>query len=131
MRPHFAKDRLVDDLKAVNLEQHSAINVIRRAGIVVGNAVEKAKDTVTGALRRSSLQELYEKAKIRQIQLKRSNTAQNGSEYIFYALIFATTKFDFTGYPQRNCLVRTIYYLFEMKLVVPAGTAAFLGISFL
>ena len=111
--------------------QYSAIDVVRRASIVVENAVEKVKDTVNSALRRSSLQELYEKAKIRQVQIKRSTAVQLGFEYFFYLLMLATVYFGFIGYPLWNGLVLTIYYLFDMKLVVPAGTAIFLGIGFL
>lgn len=111
--------------------QFSAINVVRRASIAVENAVEKVKETITGTLRRSSLQEIYEKAKVRQVQLKRSTTVQIGFQYTFYLLMLATVYFGFVGYPLWHGLVLTIYYLFDMKLVVPAGTAIFLGIGFL
>ncbi|KAL8692131.1 MAG: hypothetical protein Q9224_004021 [Gallowayella concinna] len=106
-------------------------NIVRRASVVFENAVGKVKDTVSGALRRSSLEEVYEKAKIRQLQLKRSNTAQIGFEYTFYLLLLASIYFVFVGVPLWQGLVLTIYYIFDMKLVVPAGTAVFLGIGFL
>ena len=111
--------------------QFAHIHVVRRASIAVENAVEKVKETITGALRRSSLQEVYEKAKIRQAQLKRSAAAQISFQYTFYLLMLATVYFVFIGYPLWNGLVLTIYYLFDMKLVVPAGTAIFLGFGFL
>ena len=109
----------------------AAIDVVRRASVVVESAVDKAKDTVAHALRRSSLQEVYEKAKIRQVQMTRSTLVQNTFEYSFYALMLATVYFVFVGVPLWDGLVLTIYYLFDMKLVVPAGTAIFLGIGFL
>ncbi|KAL8957171.1 MAG: hypothetical protein Q9183_006126 [Haloplaca sp. 2 TL-2023] len=111
--------------------QFAAIDVVRRASVVVENAVDKVKDTVTNALRRSSLQEVYEKAKIRQVQMTRSTFVQNAFEYSFYVLMLATVYFVFVGVPLWDGLVLTIYYLFDMKLVVPAGTAIFLGIGFL
>ncbi|KAI4087528.1 MAG: hypothetical protein LQ344_006723 [Seirophora lacunosa] len=111
--------------------QFSTINVVRRASIIVENAVGKVKDTVTGALRRSSLEEVYEKAKIRQLELQRSNAAQTGFEYTFYLFLLAIIYFVIVGVPFWDGLVLTIYHIFDMKLVVPAGTAAFLGTGFL
>ncbi|KAL8915890.1 MAG: hypothetical protein Q9208_008808 [Pyrenodesmia sp. 3 TL-2023] len=111
--------------------RYSDINVLRRASIVVDNAVERVKDTVTNVLRRSSLEEVYEKAKIRQLQLQRSNAAQKGFEYTFYLFLLAIVYFVFIGVPFWDGLVLTIYYIFDMKLVIPAGTAIFLGIGFL
>lgn len=107
------------------------MTVARRASIVVENVVEKVRETVTSALRRSSLEEVYEKAKIRQEQIKRSTAAQLAFEYTFYVFLLAIIYFGFVGFPFWNGLVITIYHLFDMKLVVPAGTAAFLGTGFL
>ncbi|KAI4136620.1 MAG: hypothetical protein L6R39_007701, partial [Caloplaca ligustica] len=114
-----------------NTSQFSAMTVARRASIVVENVVEKVRETVTSALRRSSLEEVYEKAKIRQEQIKRSTAAQLAFEYTFYVFLLAIIYFGFVGFPFWNGLVITIYHLFDMKLVVPAGTAAFLGTGFL
>lgn len=111
--------------------QLTTIDVVRRVSVVVGNVVETVKETVASALRRSSLQETYEKAKLRQIQLMRSPFVQYAFEYFFYLLMAAFVYFVFVGYPLWTGLVLTIYYLFDMKLVVPAGTAIFLGIGFL
>lgn len=111
--------------------QYSNVSVLRRASVIAENAVEKVKETFTSAVRRSSLQEVYEKAKIRQVQLQRSTAFQIGFEYTFYLLMAAIVYFVFIGYPLWNGLVLTIYYIFDMKLVVPAGTAIFLGIGFL
>ena len=111
--------------------QNSTANVIRRASVAVQNAVETVKDTVTGALRRGSLDELYEKAKLRQLQLMRSTAVQYGFQYTFYLVLLAVIYFVFIGFPLWNGFVLTMYYIFDMKLVVPAGTAAFLGTGFL
>ena len=109
----------------------SSPDVIRRASVAVQNAVGTVKDTVASALRRSSLEDLYEKAKLRQLQLMRSTAAQLGFEYIFYFVLLGIVYFVFIGVPFWNGLVHTIYNIFDMKLVVPAGTAAFLGVGFL
>lgn len=119
------------DRKQSSVSQYSSINVVRRASVAVENTVEKVKETVTGALRLSSLQELYEKAKIRQAQLQRTTTVQIGFEYTFYILMLATIYFVFIGYPLWNGFVLTVYYLFDKTLVIPAGAAIFLGIGFL
>lgn len=109
----------------------SSIDVARRASIAVDNVVGTVKDTVSSALRRSSLQEVYEKAKIRQVQLKRSTVAQLSFQYACYLLMLASIYFVFVGFPLWRGLVVTLYYLFNMQLAVPAGTAVFLGIGFL
>ncbi|KAL8868234.1 MAG: hypothetical protein Q9174_005122, partial [Haloplaca sp. 1 TL-2023] len=132
-RNKFGRDsfRRPQERSQSNNSQFSVVNVARRASIVVENVVDKVKDTVNNALRRSSLQEVYEKAKIRQVQMTRSTFVQNAFEYSFYVLMLATVYCVFVGVPLWDGLVLTIYYLFDMKLVVPAGTAIFLGIGFL
>lgn len=119
------------DRKRSSVSQYSSINVARRASIAVENTVEKVRETITGAFRRSSLQEVYEKAKIRQAQLQRTTVVQIGFEYTFYLLMLATIYFVFIGYPLWNGFVLTVYYLFDKTLAIPAGTAIFLGIGFL
>ena len=111
--------------------RQSSANVARRASIAVGNVVEKVKDTVTGPLRRSSIQELYEKAKIRQVQLMRSTVAQISFQYVSYLLMLAAIYFIFVGFPLWEGLVLIIYNIFRKRLAIPVGTAVFLGIAFL
>ncbi|KAL8669747.1 MAG: hypothetical protein Q9168_005675 [Polycauliona sp. 1 TL-2023] len=116
---------------STGLSHSSARGVVRRASVILENVLVKTKESFSGPVRRGSLQELYEKAKIREMQLMRSNTVQLGFEYTFYLLLLAIIYFLFVGVPLWNGLVLTIYYIFDMKLVVPAGTAIFLGIGFL
>ena len=111
--------------------RHSSANVARRASIAVGNVVEKVKDTVTGPLRRSSIEEVYEKAKIRQVQLMRSTVAQISFQYVSYLLMLAAIYFVFVGFPLWQGLVLVIYDIFRKRLAIPVGTAVFLGIAFL
>ncbi|KAL9594820.1 MAG: hypothetical protein Q9219_006811 [cf. Caloplaca sp. 3 TL-2023] len=72
--------------------QISATGIVRRASVVVENAVGKVKETVTNALRRSSLQETYEKAKIRQVQLMRSDFVQLTFDYAYLPLLIKFEK---------------------------------------
>ena len=111
--------------------RHSSTNVARRASVAVGNVVEKVKDTVTGPLRRSSIEEVYEKAKIRQVQLMRSTVAQITFQYVSYLLMLAAIYFVFVGFPLWEGLVLAIYDIFRKRLAIPVGTAVFLGIAFL
>ena len=121
------------DLERTQSQQSriASIDVARRASIAVDNVVEKVKDTVNSALRRSSLQIIYEKAKIRQVELKRSAAAQLSFQYTWYLLMLASIYFVFVGLPLWRGLVLTLYSLFNMHLVIPVGTAVFLGTGFL
>ena len=103
------------------------LDVIRRASIAVEDAVEN----ISSIVRRSTLSDVYEKAKVRQVQLKRSTVAQIAFQYAFYLLLLASIYFVLVGIPLWKGVVWYIYILFVHKLVVPAGTAAFLGIGFL
>lgn len=102
--------------------------MIRRASIAIENAVKKVKEIATSAFRHSSLQELYERAMIRQVQLKHRNAVQFSFEYVYYVLILTTACFVSVGIPLWNGLVLTTYYLFDM---IQASTAIFFGIGFL
>ena len=124
--PHGRFDRTLS-----GRSRHSSANVARRTSIAVGNVVEKVKDTVTGPLHRSSIEEVYEKAKIRQVQLMRSTVAQISFQYVSYLLMLAAVYFIFVGYPLWEGLVLVIYNVFRKRLAIPVGTAVFLGIAFL
>ena len=103
------------------------LDVIRRASI----AIEEAVEGLSSIARRSTLSEVYEKAKVRQVQLKRSTIAQIGFQYVFYLFLLACVYFILVGIPLWKGVVWYIYILFNNKLTVPAGTAVFLGIGFL
>ena len=111
--------------------RQSSGNVARHASIAVRGVVEKVVDSVTRPLRRTSLQEVYEKAKIRQVQLTRSTVAQISFQYFSYLLMLAGIYFVFVGFPLWKGLVLVLYDIFRMQLTIPVGTAAFLGVAFL
>jgi hypothetical protein len=99
------------------------LDFIRRASTAVEN--------ISSVVRRSSLSDVYEKAKVREVQLRRSTIAQVGFQYMFYLLILATIYFLMVGVPLWKGVVWWIYILFNSKLAVSAGTAVFLGVGFL
>ena len=112
----------------------STRSITRRASIIVNRTVEGVQNAVAAVLhptRRSSVAEMYEKAKVRQTKIKRSPTAQYAFEYSCYTLILAIIYFVFIGIPLWKGVVWYIYIVFMRYLVVPAGTAGFLGIGFL
>lgn len=99
------------------------LDLIHRASIAV--------ESISSAVHHSSLSDVYEKAKVRQAQLRRSTIAQVGFQYMFYLLILATIYFLMVGVPLWNGVVYCIYILFNSKLAISAGTAVFLGVGFL
>ena len=103
------------------------LDVIRRASI----AIEDTFENLTNLARRSTLSDIYDKAKVRQIQLQRSTIVQVGFQYMFYLLILAFIFFVFVGIPLWKGVVWYIYIVFSQKLAIPVGTGVFLGIGFL
>ena len=103
------------------------LDVIRRASV----ALEDAVKNISSVVRRSTLSDIYEKAKVRQEQLQRSTIAQVGFQYTFYILILASIYFVLVGVPLWKGVVWGIYIIFNSRLAVPAGTGVFLGIGFL
>ena len=103
------------------------LDVIRRASIAIDDTLEN----LTSLARRSTLADVYEKAKVRQVQLRRSTVVQIGFQYCFYLLILASIYFILVGVPLWKGVVWYIYIIFSTKLAVPVGTAVFLGIGFL
>ena len=114
--------------------QISDQGVARRASALMDKTIASVPNAVSAILhpnRRSSVAEMYEKAKICQVKIKRSLFAQYAFEYLFYLLIIATVYFVFVGMPLWKGAVWYIYIVFMRYLFVPAGTAVFLGIGFL
>ena len=128
--PRESSSRYLEEIPS-RKSRLSSGNVARRASIAVEGVVEKVVDTVIRPLRRTSLQDVYEKAKIRQTQLTRSTVAQISFQYFSYLLMLAGIYFVFVGYPLWKGLVLVLYDVFRMQLAIPVGTAVFLGIAFL
>lgn len=106
----------------------------RRASVLAERTIGGVQNAVAAVLhptRRSSIADMYEKAKVRHIKIERSPMAQIAFEYFSYLLIIAIIYFVFVGIPLWKGVVWYIYIIFMHYLVVPAGTAVFLGIGFL
>lgn len=126
-RPPMARDNS-------DRSRFSTQTIARRASVLIDRTVDGVQNAVAAVLntgRKSSVAEMYEKAKVRQVKIKRSPVAQYAFEYFFYLLIAAVVYFVFVGRPLWDGVVWYIYIVFMRYLVVPAGTAIFLGIGFL
>ncbi|KAL8639135.1 MAG: hypothetical protein Q9228_003795 [Teloschistes exilis] len=93
----------------------------------LGNAI----NGVTDKLHLSGSREMYNKAKVRQEQLKRSKTAQLIFRYTFYTCLIACVYFVFIGMPLWRGAVWYMYILFEKHLVLKAGLTITFGTGFL
>lgn len=100
-------------------------NAIRKASAVLADQLT----TVRSRVRRSSMASLYEKAKVRQEQLKRSTWAQLLFEYSMYLLLIASVYFVLVGMPLWRGVVWYIYVLIAKKFVIVGGSAIFISIA--
>lgn len=73
--------------------------------------------------------DLYEKAKIRQEQLKRSIWVQYLFEYTMYLLLIASVYLVLVGMPLWRGAVWYIYVLIATKFVIVGGSAIFIGLA--
>ncbi|KAL8835568.1 MAG: hypothetical protein Q9176_006845 [Flavoplaca citrina] len=89
---------------------------------IVGHAVHGVK---------SNVREMYDKAKVKQQQIKRSKTAELIFRYAFYIVLISMVYLVFVGLPLWRGLVWYMYILFQKHLVLKAGLAITFGISFL
>jgi len=81
------------------------------------NTVEDVKQ----AIRRSSIYDVYEKAKKRGAELQRSTWAMKLFEYTFYLILVAFVYFVLIGLPLWKGAVYWLYWVFEHKFAI-AGT---------
>ena len=100
-------------------------NPIRRASVVVADAFT----SVMSRARQSSLASVYERAKIRQEQLKRSPWVQLLFEYSMYTLLIASVYLVLVGLPLWRGVVWYIYILISTKFVIVGGSAIFVGLA--
>ena len=100
-------------------------NAIRRASVAVADTFER----VITRVRKGSMVDLYEKAKIRQEQLKRSTWVQYLFEYTMYLLLIASVYLVLVGMPLWRGAVWYIYVLIATKFVIVGGSAIFMGLA--
>ncbi|EMC96347.1 glycosyltransferase family 2 protein [Baudoinia panamericana UAMH 10762] len=98
------------------------------AGAVV-NAVDTAKELVTNAFRRSSLNDVYEKAKSRGEHLKRKKWVMLLFEYSVYALSLAFIYFVLVGVPLWKGTVWWLYWVVSNKFVVAGTWSVTIGLA--
>jgi hypothetical protein len=78
-------------------------------------------ENVKQAIRRSSIHDVYEKAKKRGLELQRSKWAMRLFEYTFYLILVAFVYFVLIGLPLWKGAVYWLYWVFKRKFAV-AGT---------
>ena len=93
--------------------------------------LKDAVHNVTQKLNKSNFREMYEKAKVRQRQINRSETGQLLFKYTFYTVIVAVIYLVLVGLPLWRGAVWYMYILFQKYMVLKAGLAITLGIGFL
>lgn len=100
-------------------------SVIQRAGSVVGEVLQN----VAAAVRRSSLADLYEKAKVRGKQMQRKKWVQLLFEYTFYLIIVAFVYFVLIGVPLWKGTVWWLWWVFDNRFVVPGTWAVTIAVA--
>lgn len=99
-------------------------SIVQRSASIVLNTVADVKQ----AIRRSSIYDVYEKAKMRGIELQRSKWAMRLFEYTFYLILVAFVYFVLVGVPLWKGAVYWLYWVFKHKFAV-AGTWYVVGLS--
>jgi hypothetical protein len=82
-------------------------------------------------LRKSSIWQTYEKAKMRSIQIQRSRWVQLTFEYGFYATLILFTYFILVGVPLWKGAVYWLWWVVAHKFVIAGGFSVTVGIAFL
>jgi hypothetical protein len=96
-------------------------SMIRRASIVIASAYETLTQGTTDLMRRSSLWDVYENAKMRSKHLQRKKWVQVVFEYAFYIMLLSFVYFVLIGRPLWNGAVWWLYWVVDTQFTV-AGT---------
>jgi hypothetical protein len=96
-------------------------SAIRRASIAIASAYETLAQWTTDLMRRSSLWNVYENAKMRGKYLQRKKWVQVVFEYAFYLILSSFVYFVLIGQPLWNGAVWWLYWLVDSQFTV-AGT---------
>ncbi|KAL8784790.1 MAG: hypothetical protein Q9213_003770 [Squamulea squamosa] len=96
-----------------------------------GPSIGDTVNNMTQKLRKSNIREMYGKAKIKQQQIKRSESGQLIFRYTFYTIIIAAGYLILVGMPLWRGAVLYLYILFQHYMVLKAGLAITFGIGFL
>jgi hypothetical protein len=96
-------------------------SAIRRASIAIVSAYETLAQGTTHLMRRSSLWDSYENAKMRGKHLQRKKWVQVVFEYAFYLILLSFVYFVLIGRPLWNGAVWWLYWAIDTRFTV-AGT---------
>ncbi|KAH0343723.1 glycosyl transferase, partial [Aureobasidium melanogenum] len=102
-------------------------SIVQRSASVVLDTVENVKQ----AIRRSSIHDVYEKAKKRGVELQRSKWAMRLFEYTFYLILVAFVYFVLIGVPLWKGAVYWLYWVFQHKFAVAGTWSITIGIAFI
>jgi hypothetical protein len=96
-------------------------SAMRRASIAIASAYETLAQGTTDLMRRSSLWDVYENAKMRGKHLQRKKWVQVVFEYAFYLILLSFVYFVLIGRPLWNGAVWWLYWVVDTRFTV-AGT---------
>ncbi|KAJ9662113.1 hypothetical protein H2201_006221 [Coniosporium apollinis] len=91
--------------------------------------IQEAAQNVAAAVRRSSLYDVYEKAKARRAHLQRKKWLQVLFEYAVYFVLLAFIYFVLVGRPLWNGAVWWLYWVVENRFIIEGGFAITLGLA--
>lgn len=91
--------------------------------------IQEASQNVAAAVRRSSLYDVYEKAKVRGAHLQRKQWVQISFECSVYFVLLAFIYFVLVGRPLWNGAVWWLYWVVENRFVIEGGFAITLGLA--
>lgn len=121
-----------------NTGPYSQSRVPQRSGTVrsivramVPDSIAQRAQSVVKRVRRNSMNETYEKAKARGVELERKKWAQVLFEYTIYLLLLSFIYFVLVGMPLWKGAVWWLYWCVETKFVLTGGWAITIGIAFL
>ncbi|KAK6000485.1 hypothetical protein QM012_003731 [Aureobasidium pullulans] len=124
----------VEDIRISTQEPRRSVAGVSRKGSIVQRSASVVLDTVENvkqAIRRSSIHDVYEKAKKRGVELQRSKWAMRLFEYTFYLILVAFVYFVLIGLPLWKGAVYWLYWVFQHKFAVAGTWSITIGIAFI
>lgn len=100
-----------------------------RVASILPHSIRNTARRFSTAVRRSSIADVYERAKIRGAQLQRTRPFQLLFEYTFYFLLLAFIYFVLIGMPLWRGAVWWLYWVVETKFGVSAGFAITIAVA--
>lgn len=92
-------------------------------------AIQTAARNTLDLVRRSSIFDVYEKAKARGVKLQRKKWVEVLFEYSFYAILLAFVYFVLIGVPLWNGAVWWLWWVVQHKFVIAGGFSITVGLA--